>query len=84
MTMVSATIGRYHIIEELGRGGMGVVYKGHDPLLNRSVAIKILSQQLVGPRIQKSLLRKPRRQPPESPQHHHLRYQRARGHLLPV
>jgi len=48
MTMVSATIGRYHIIEELGRGGMGVVYKGHDPLLNRSVAIKILSQQLVG------------------------------------
>ena len=48
MTMVSATIGRYHIIEELGRGGMGVVYKGHDPLLNRSVAIKILSQQLIG------------------------------------
>ncbi|HXE71126.1 MAG TPA: protein kinase, partial [Candidatus Nitrosotenuis sp.] len=48
MAMVSATIGRYHIIEELGRGGMGVVYKGHDPLLNRPVAIKILSQQLVG------------------------------------
>ena len=45
--MVSATIGRYHIIEELGRGGMGVVYHGHDPLLNRPVAIKILSQQLV-------------------------------------
>ncbi|MCA9797247.1 MAG: serine/threonine protein kinase, partial [Candidatus Eremiobacteraeota bacterium] len=46
--MVNATIGRYHIIEELGRGGMGVVYHGHDPLLNRPVAIKILSQQLVG------------------------------------
>ncbi|MCE7875415.1 tetratricopeptide repeat protein, partial [bacterium CPR1] len=45
---VSATIGRYHIMQELGRGGMGVVYKGHDPLLNRHVAIKILSQQLVG------------------------------------
>ncbi len=45
--MVSATIGRYHIIEELGRGGMGVVYHGHDPLLNRPVAIKILSQQLI-------------------------------------
>ena len=45
--MVNATIGRYHIIQELGRGGMGVVYHGHDPLLNRPVAIKILSQQLV-------------------------------------
>ena len=45
--MVNATIGRYHIIEELGRGGMGVVYHGHDPMLNRPAAIKILSQQLV-------------------------------------
>lgn len=46
--MINATIGRYHIIEELGRGGMGVVYHGHDPLLNRPVAIKILSQALTG------------------------------------
>ena len=46
--MINATIGRYHIIEELGRGGMGVVYHGHDPLLDRAAAIKILSQQLVG------------------------------------
>ena len=45
--MISATIGRYHIIQELGRGGMGIVYKGHDPILDRPVAIKILSQQLV-------------------------------------
>ena len=45
--MISATIGRYQIVEELGRGGMGIVYKGHDPVLERPVAIKILSQQLV-------------------------------------
>lgn len=34
-------IGRYRIIRELGRGGMGVVYLGHDPFIDRQVAIKI-------------------------------------------
>ncbi|QAY65530.1 Stk1 family PASTA domain-containing Ser/Thr kinase [Paenibacillus protaetiae] len=39
--------GRYEIISRIGGGGMALVYKAHDVLLNRYVAVKVLRQQFV-------------------------------------
>ncbi|HRU05817.1 MAG TPA: serine/threonine-protein kinase [Candidatus Brocadiia bacterium] len=39
-------LGKYQIVKELGRGGMGVVYKGQDSETNTPVAIKVLPAQL--------------------------------------
>src|SRR5437763_16168730 len=41
-----AEIGKYKILGQIGEGAMGVVYRALDPVLNRAVAIKVMSDAL--------------------------------------
>jgi serine/threonine protein kinase/ABC-type branched-subunit amino acid transport system substrate-binding protein len=45
---IGQTLGKYRIIGALGRGGMGDVYRAHDPIIERDVAIKLLPEELAG------------------------------------
>jgi eukaryotic-like serine/threonine-protein kinase len=46
LSLIGKTLGSYQILEEIGRGGMAIVYRAFQPSLNRHVAIKVLPPYL--------------------------------------
>jgi serine/threonine-protein kinase len=64
-------VGKYEIIGELGRGGMGVVYRGQDPVIKREVALKVLRRRDLDPNDAESVLERFKREAQAAGNLHH-------------
>ncbi len=51
--MVGQNVGKYRVLDKIGRGGMGTVYRAVDETLHREVAIKVLNAELNDPEVAK-------------------------------
>jgi len=49
-------LGKYKVVEVIGKGAMGVVYKGYDPVLERSVALKTVRKELVDEKLAEQII----------------------------
>jgi len=58
--MIGRNFGHYRIIEKIGAGGMGEVYRAHDQQLDRDVALKVLPVDEQDPTAEQRLMREAR------------------------
>lgn len=56
--LIGKSLGRYHLLEELGEGGMATVYKALDTHLQRNVAVKVIRTDIFGSTILERLLKR--------------------------
>ena len=56
--LIGQSLGRYHILEQLGEGGMAIVYKAYDTRLERDVAVKVIRTDLFGQAVIERILKR--------------------------
>jgi serine/threonine-protein kinase len=66
-----AKVGKYDIVGELGRGGMGVVYRGRDPVIKRDVALKVIRKRDLDPQDAEAVLERFKREARAAGNLHH-------------